>query len=93
MTKRRWSSAGRPGEQRFGDTAPRLRLPEGVLVTAILRDGQLSVPRGDSMLEARDRVFLTGEAEATIVAAGRLTGQHGVPKEPSQWAVERSGCA
>ncbi len=69
-----------PASSVLGIPLRALRLPEGVLVTAILRDGQLSVPRGDSMLEARDRVFLTGEAEATIVAAGRLTGQHGVPK-------------
>ena len=58
-----------------------LGLPEGVLVTAILRGGDAIVPRGDAMLEARDRVFLTGKPDSTLAAAVRLTGQHGVPKK------------
>lgn len=58
-----------------------LGLPEGVLVTAVLRGNETAVPRGDSCLEGRDRVFLTGKAEAAVAAAGLLTGQSGAPKK------------
>jgi len=58
-----------------------LGLPEGVLVTAILRGGEVTVPRGGDVLRAHDRVFLTGRSDATIDAAARLTGQHGIPKK------------
>ena len=58
-----------------------LALPEGVIVTAILRDGHVAIPRGDSVLEARDRVFLTGTPEAAVAAASRLSGQKDAPKK------------
>ncbi len=58
-----------------------LGLAGEVLVAAILRGGQTTIPRGDSTLQAGDRVFLSGKADATIAAAGRLTGQQGVPKK------------
>jgi len=58
-----------------------LGLPEGVLITAILRNGATTVPRGDSILEGRDRVFLTGRADAAVEAAGRLVGQQGGTKK------------
>jgi trk system potassium uptake protein TrkA len=70
-----------PASPALGIPLRTLGLPEGVLVTAILRGGDTSVPRGDSCLKARDRVFLTGKADATVAAAGRLTGQHGLPKK------------
>jgi trk system potassium uptake protein TrkA len=70
-----------PASPTLGIPLRTLGLPEGVLVTAILRGGETTVPRGDSTLEARDRVFLTGKADTTIAAAGLLTGQHGVPKK------------
>ncbi|MFH0915861.1 MAG: Trk system potassium transporter TrkA [bacterium] len=58
-----------------------LTLSEGVIVTAIQRDGHVSIPRGDSVLEARDRVFLTGTPEAAVVAASRLSGQKDAAKK------------
>ena len=70
-----------PASPALGIPLRNLGLPEGVLVTAILRGGDTSVPRGDANLQAHDRVFLTGKADATVVAAGRLTGQHGLPKK------------
>jgi trk system potassium uptake protein TrkA len=57
-----------------------LGLPEGVLVTAVLRGDDISVPRGDFVLQERDRVFLTGKVDATMAAAEQLTGQQGAPK-------------
>nr|WP_266096589.1 Trk system potassium transporter TrkA [Rubrobacter marinus] len=38
-----------------------LELPERSLVVGIVRHGEALVPRGDTVLEARDRVFLIGE--------------------------------
>lgn len=70
-----------PASPTLGVPLRSLGLPEGVLVTAVLRGGETSVPRGDSILEARDRVFLTGKADKTIAAAGLLTGQHGIPRK------------
>jgi len=70
-----------PASPTLGIPLRTLGLPEGVLVTAILRGGETTVPRGDATLEARDRVFLTGKSAATVAAAGLLTGQHGVPKK------------
>lgn len=58
-----------------------LGLPHGVIATAILRDGQVTIPRGDSTLEARDRVFLTGTPEAAVAAATRIRGQDEAPKK------------
>lgn len=66
------------------DTAVPLRslgLPEGVVVTALLRDSLASIPRGDSTLDPGDRVFLTGRPEAVIEAAARLSGQRDIPKK------------
>jgi trk system potassium uptake protein TrkA len=70
-----------PASPTLGIPLRDLGLPEGVLVTAVLRGNDTTVPRGDSTLEVRDRVFLTGRADATIAAAQRLTGQRGVPKK------------
>ncbi len=38
-----------------------VRLPERSLIVGIVRRGEALVPRGDTVLEARDRVFLIGE--------------------------------
>ena len=48
-----------------------LELPERSLVVGVVRRGEALVPRGDTVLEARDRVFLIGEKQriAGIVRA------------------------
>jgi trk system potassium uptake protein TrkA len=69
-----------PDSPFLGKTLRSLALPEGVLVTAVVRNGEAAVPRGDNTLLGRDRVFLTGEAEAVHAAAASLTGQQGGAK-------------
>ncbi len=58
-----------------------LTLPQGVVVTAVLRDGQATIPRGDSVLFAGDRVFVTGRQEGAVAAASQLSGHREVPKK------------
>ncbi len=58
-----------------------LGLPEGVVVTALLRDDLTCIPRGDSALQAGDRIFLTGRPGAVVEAAARLSGQHDMPRK------------
>lgn len=57
-----------------------LGLPERVIVTAVLRAGETFVPRGESILCAGDRVFLTGSPEAVMEAAARFSGRRGALK-------------
>ena len=40
------------------------RLPDGVIVGVILRDGEVLVPRGDTEIQVRDRVILFAATEA-----------------------------
>ncbi|MCX8033191.1 MAG: Trk system potassium transporter TrkA [Thermoleophilia bacterium] len=51
-----------------------LALPDGVLVTAILREGATLIPRGETSLNSKDRVFLAGKAGAVAAAAQQLAG-------------------
>jgi trk system potassium uptake protein TrkA len=40
------------------------KLPSGILIGAILRDGEVIIPRGDSVIEAHDRVVVFAAAAA-----------------------------
>ncbi|MEX2648550.1 MAG: Trk system potassium transporter TrkA [Alphaproteobacteria bacterium] len=39
------------------------KLPQGIRIGAIVRDGKIVVPRGDAVIKAKDRVILFAEAE------------------------------
>ena len=40
------------------------RLPSGVIIGAIVRDGEVIVPRGETVIAAKDRVVLFATYEA-----------------------------
>jgi trk system potassium uptake protein TrkA len=48
----------RPGAPAIDHTLQELDLPENSLVACIVRDGQVMVPRGNSLLVAADRLIL-----------------------------------
>ena len=48
-------------------------LPEQSLIVGIVRDGEALVPRGDTMLKARDHVFLIGERRHVSRVVGAVT--------------------
>jgi trk system potassium uptake protein TrkA len=72
------AEAGSPG---VATPLRELTLPEGVLVTAVLRTGEVTIPRGDSVLQVGDRVFVTGTPAGVIATAALLTGQKEAPKK------------
>ncbi|MDH5556660.1 MAG: Trk system potassium transport protein TrkA, partial [Alphaproteobacteria bacterium] len=39
-------------------------LPDGVILGAIVRDGEVIIPRGTTVIEGQDRVILLATAEA-----------------------------
>jgi trk system potassium uptake protein len=47
-----------------GQTLRDARLPGGVLVGAILRDGEIITPRADTVVRAHDRVIIVARAPA-----------------------------
>jgi len=55
-------------------------LPEGVVVTSILRDTGTTIPRGDTVFAASDRVFLAGRPDVASRAVSLLTGEMEAPK-------------
>jgi trk system potassium uptake protein TrkA len=55
----------------LGKTIAEAELPEGVLFGAVLRDGEVITPRGDTTLRTNDRVVLFAEA-AAVKAVERL---------------------
>jgi amino acid transporter/mannitol/fructose-specific phosphotransferase system IIA component (Ntr-type) len=54
-------SRGTVSEALIGKELRELRLPEGVLVALIRRRGRIAVPRGNTVLEERDRLTILGE--------------------------------
>jgi trk system potassium uptake protein TrkA len=70
-----------PGNPAIGVPLRSLTLPPGVIATAILRDHGATIPRGDSALEAGDRVFLTGSPAGATAASSQLSGHTEMPKK------------
>ncbi|WP_324756652.1 Trk system potassium transporter TrkA [Haloarcula montana] len=58
--------AGRPIRESVAD------LPEGVVIGAITRDGELVIPRGDTVIEADDHVVVFVDAAALDEASAKL---------------------
>jgi Trk K+ transport system NAD-binding subunit len=52
-----------------------LALPPDCLVAAVIRDGQVVVPRGDNQLEVADRLLLVALPENQDQALRILTGE------------------
>lgn len=59
--------------KRLGQALVRLNLPEGVLVAAIVRDGELFVPGGNDVLLQGDRVYLAGLPDRLLAAEDLFT--------------------
>lgn len=47
-----------------GNKIKDINIPKSVLIAAILRDGEIIIPNGDTMLEENDTLYLIGEKEA-----------------------------
>jgi trk system potassium uptake protein TrkA len=47
-----------------GKPLKEIKLPSGILLGAILRDGEVIIPRGDSVIQAHDRVLVFAAASA-----------------------------
>ncbi|MEZ4318176.1 MAG: Trk system potassium transporter TrkA [Myxococcota bacterium] len=78
--------------RRTNTSLSRMRLPEGVLVAAIVRDGELRVPGGADVLEPGDRIYLCGlpqqmlkaedlftksrQAQRVCIVGGGVIGEH-----------------
>jgi trk system potassium uptake protein TrkA len=57
-----------------------MRLPKDVLATAVLRGADVSIPRGDFVLESGDYVMLIGVPDALDKAEKVLGGRRDLPK-------------
>jgi len=57
-----------------GKKISELSLPENVIITAIYRDKELIVPRGDTKLKVGDKVAIVGKAES-LSEAGNIFGR------------------
>lgn len=51
----------------------KIGLPKNVLLTAVLREDDMTIPTGQTVLRARDRVFLTGKRQGVLQAAAMLS--------------------
>lgn len=59
--------------KRLGQALLRINFPEGVLVAAVVRDGELFVPGGNDVLLEGDRVYLVGLPEQLLHAEDLFT--------------------
>jgi trk system potassium uptake protein TrkA len=48
-------------------------MPRNVLLTAVLRESEMTIPTGQTVLRANDRVFLTGKRKGVLEAAALLS--------------------
>jgi trk system potassium uptake protein TrkA len=53
-----------PASQAIGKNLANLNVPEGIVLTAIIRDGKIVVPRGETVISAGDKVLALAESQA-----------------------------
>ncbi|HZK48559.1 MAG TPA: Trk system potassium transporter TrkA [Thermoleophilia bacterium] len=58
----------------------KIGIPRNVLLTAVLREDDMTIPTGQTVLRARDRVFLTGKRQGVLEAAAMLSQSMRVSK-------------
>ncbi|MHB9150747.1 MAG: Trk system potassium transporter TrkA [Thermoleophilia bacterium] len=58
----------------------KIGMPKNVLLTAVLRENEMTIPTGQTILRARDRVFLTGKRQGVLEAAAILSPSMRVSK-------------
>ncbi len=61
----------------------KIGMPRNVLLTAVLRASEMTIPNGQTVLRARDRVFLTGKRKGVLEAAAMLSKE----MRPSKSAI------
>jgi trk system potassium uptake protein TrkA len=54
-----------PGSQAIGKHIASLNMPDGIVLTAIIRGGQIVLPRGETCVSAGDKVLALAEAQKT----------------------------
>lgn len=64
-----------PASEAAGKTVAAIGLPRGVLITGLLRGREVNMPRGDTVLEAGDSVFVVGRPDSVRAAASLLSGK------------------
>ena len=52
-----------PASQAIGKNIADLNLPEGVVLTAIIREGKIVLPRGETVISAGDKVLALAESQ------------------------------
>jgi len=63
------------GSRQTGKRLAKLHLPRGVLVGAVVRDGQLFIPGGADALQPHDRVYLVGSPTKMVEAEDLFSTQ------------------
>ncbi len=58
-----------------GKSLEELKLPEGFLLAIIVRNDEILVPRGSTVLQGQDRLLLIGQADNFGEVLGILTGE------------------
>jgi trk system potassium uptake protein TrkA len=69
------------GARAVGTAIKDLELPPRSVIAALIRDGEILMPRGATRFEAGDEVLAIVDPEAAGVLA-RLLGRRDVPAEP-----------
>jgi trk system potassium uptake protein TrkA len=54
-----------PASRAIGKTIANLNVPEGIVLTAIIRDGKVVLPRGETFVSAGDKVLALAESPKT----------------------------
>lgn len=63
-----------PGSKMAGKTVRESGVPHGVVLVGVRRGGKMSLPRGDTRIEAGDRVFGMGDRRGVRRLAASLSG-------------------
>jgi len=80
----------RPGSQLHGVYVDELRLPEGAVLSLVVRDGVGAVPSGDFRLQRGDQLLVVATADSRVLAEerlravsadGKLARWYGVPRQ------------
>ncbi len=54
-----------PASRAIGKSVANLNVPEGIVLTAIIRDGKIVLPRGETCISAGDKVLALAESQNT----------------------------
>ncbi len=66
-----------PASETVGKAVADMGLPRGVLITGLLRNGEVTMPRGATVIEAGDTLFIVGRPDSVRAAAVMFCGKKG----------------